>query len=172
MKLKLREILEHSGMDVKDKDVTNKKTMKNLHNKETIAPPSRADDEILCSICASPISNYILDYFCGEQFNPACYCCKEKNSFDDPFSSFASTPPPSLVSHWLIPPYKTLPQNPSSMSSFLAHCVRFPNPGDIFISIEDALQMMRAEMELRRTEMNNWLSQVMAPLLNLKSEND
>ena len=56
--------------------------------------------------------------------------------------------------------------------SFLVHCVRFPNPGDSFISIEEALQMMRAEMEERRDDMENWLSQVMAPLLHFKSEND
>ena len=54
----------------------------------------------------------------------------------------------------------------------VAHCVRFPNPGDSFISIEEALQMMRTEMELQRAEMKNWISQLMAPLQKLEFEDD
>jgi len=119
-----------------------------------------------------PIPCYIPDYFCGEQFNPACYSCKENDFSKDPFSSFPSTPPPSLVSHWLLPPHNNPPQNPSSLSSLIAHCVRFPNPGDSFISIEEALEMMRAEMEIRREEMKKWFSELMAPLKTLKLEDD
>ena len=170
LKLKLREMLENRGMD--EKCEIDKKTKKKLPKKETLSPPLRPENEILCSICASPIPSYTPDYFCGEKFNPACHRCKDKNSSEDPFASFASTPPPSLVSHWLLPPHETLPQNPGSISFMVAHCVRFPNPGDSFISIEEALQMMRTEMELQRAEMKNWISQLMAPLQKLEFEDD
>ena len=85
MKLKLKEMLEDREMD--NKEMINKKTKKKLQKKAIIAPPLRAYDEIFCSICASPLPNYIPDYFCGQQLNPACHCCKEKNSSDDPFQA-------------------------------------------------------------------------------------
>ena len=34
-------------------------------------------DETLCSICASPIPNFVPKYFHGEQFNPACDKCDD-----------------------------------------------------------------------------------------------
>ena len=56
-------------------------------------PPSHtsASEETLCSICASPIVNYIPKYFLGERFNPACDGCddsslmSENSSFDQTF---------------------------------------------------------------------------------------
>ena len=127
-------------------------------------------DVPFCSICSMKINNYIPEYFYGERFNPACESCKESDSYwatDDPFSSFpSSSQPSSLVSHWLLQPKMMPPQNPSSISSLVSHCVRLPNPGDTFITVEEAINMMRAEMEIRRAEMKSWFSQMLTPLSN------
>ena len=40
------------------------------------SPPSTSE-ETLCSICASPILNYVPRYFHGEQYNPACDKCHD-----------------------------------------------------------------------------------------------
>ena len=148
------------------------KSLKKKTSKEITSYPLKAEGEILCSLCALPIPSYTPDYFCGEQMNPAFHSFKRIDDVNDPFSSFPSTPPPSLVSHWLQPPHNNPPQNPSSIVTLTAHCVRLPNPGDKFISIEEALHIMREEMELRRAEMRGWLSQLLAPLSKLKLEED
>ena len=127
-------------------------------------------DVPFCSICSLNINNYIPEYFCGERFNPACESCKDRDGFwatDDHFSSFpSSSQPSSLVSHWLLQHETIPPQNPSSISSLVSHCVRLPNPGDTFITVEEAINMMRAEMEIRRAEMKSWFSQMLTPLSN------
>ena len=64
------------------------------------------------------------------------------------------------------------PLNPSSISSLTAHCLRLPNPGDKFMSIEETLQIIREEMELRRAEMRGWFSKLLAPLSKLKLDDD
>ena len=104
------------------------------------------NSEIFCSICAQPIPNFQPEYFCGERYNPVCKTCKTQDSSwsqDDPFSSFPSEyQPASLVSHW-IPPQPTLPQSPSLIPSFVSHCVKLPDPGDRFLSMEEVVELMR-----------------------------
>ena len=46
------------------------------------SPPS-ASEETLCSICASPIPNYVPKYFHGEKFNPACNKCDDTSWMSD-----------------------------------------------------------------------------------------
>ena len=81
----------------------------------------------ICSICALGISDYVLEYFCGEVVNPACDECKIKANLSeedwtmDPFSSFPSSGIPiSLVSHWT-PPYAVTKPSLVSIPSFEAH---------------------------------------------------
>ena len=84
-----------------------KNKCKNKRMKETIGPiisVAKPSVEVICSICAQNIPDYIPEYFCGEELHPACAQCK-KNTFSssDPFSSFpTSAQPLSLVSHWLL----------------------------------------------------------------------
>ena len=107
-------------------------------------------ENVQCSICSATIDGYIPIYFLGEKFNPACESCKANDSSwnsDDPFSSFAvSSQPVSMVSHWLpLESYKH--QNPSSISSLVTHCVKLPNPGDQFITIEEAMEVMKESFQ-------------------------
>ena len=132
--------------------------------------PSEA---IICSICAQTIPDYVPEYFCGEELHPACKSCKE-NEFSslDPFSSFlTSAQPPSLVSHWLLPQKSSLPRSPSSITSLLSHIVQFPNPGKSIFLIEEAVEIMRAKMDIHHAEMKNWLDkrleEIMAPVSKL-----
>ena len=105
------------------------------------------NSEILCSICATPILNFQPEYFCGEICNLACQTCKTQDSSwfqDDPFSSFPSaSQPASLVSHWIPPPQPHIPQNPSLITSLVSHCVKFPDPGDRFLSMEEVIELMK-----------------------------
>ena len=141
IKMKLIEKLEYvEESDTKESIVTtHKKTMgENLK--------SSLKENIFCSICSLSIQNYIPEYFCGEKYNPACQNCKEKDSswtLEDPFSSFPSPfQPISLVSHWLLPTADPI-QSPGLIISLQTHCVKLPNPGDRFISVEEALEMMQ-----------------------------
>ena len=110
----------------------------------------------------------LIEYFCGEKFNPACQACKANDSSwcpDDPFSSFPSTSQPaSLVSHWLLPPQQSLAQNPSSISSLVSHCVKLPNPGDSFIAMEEVLELMRNMFDEMRSNLTTSLTRILAPL--------
>ena len=63
---------------------------------------------------------------------------------DDPFSSFPSaSQPASLVFHWIPPHQPHIPQNPSSITSLVSHCVKFPDPGDRFLSMEEVIELMK-----------------------------
>ena len=88
-----------------------------------------------------------------KKFNPPCGSCKANNSSwdpNDPFLSFPSLSQPiSLVSHWILPYQQKELQNPRSIISLLSHCVKYPNPGDTFISIEEALELMRSSLRLQ-----------------------
>ena len=107
--------------------------------------------------CVCIITNYIPDYFCGEKYNPACTPCKESDttwSQHDLFASFpSSSPPPSLVTHWIPPTFTDLPKNPGSIVSMNNHCVRFPSPGDSFITIKEMIEEMKVMMDEMR---KNW----------------
>ena len=48
-------------------------------------------EENVCSICASPILNYIQKYFQGEPFNPACDKCDDDSYLSDDCISEVST---------------------------------------------------------------------------------
>ena len=114
-------------------------------------------EKTFCSICSFEIPDYIPEYFLGEKYNPACKSCKSNDSSwdpDDPFSSFPSpSPPVSLVSHWMLPPTENPSQNPSSIPSLVPHCVKFPNPGDTFISVEEALVLLKKMFEEMRSSL-------------------
>ena len=49
--------------------------------------PSSASEETLCSICASPILNYVPKYFHGEKFSPACNKCDDTSWTSEDSSS-------------------------------------------------------------------------------------
>ena len=125
---------------------------------------SLSQSQTLCSICAKEIVNYKPKYFLGEVFNPACSDCDDSIEGDNtgpdydgcshspqcvlrqpypPPASFSM--PTSMVSHW-IPQNnmnKTLARNPSSISTLITHCVKLPNPGDSFLSMEEILEEIR-----------------------------
>ena len=50
-------------------------------------PQTPNSNEILCSLCASPIPNYIPKYFHGEPFSPACDKCDDKAWLSEESSS-------------------------------------------------------------------------------------
>ena len=110
-----------------------------------------------CCIYSFEIPDYIPEYFLGEKYNPACKSCKSNDSSwdpDDPFSSFPSpTQPVSLVSHWMLSPTENPSQNPSSITSLISHCAKFPNPGDSFISVEEALVLLKKMFEEMRSSL-------------------
>ena len=116
-------------------------------------------EETFCSMCANKIVDYVPEYFLGERFNPACDNCRANDSCwqsEEKFYSMDSDPtcislncmPPSMVSHCLPVQYKTF-QNPSSFYSMVTHCAKLPNPGDRFISLEEALEMIRNSFQRR-----------------------
>ena len=117
-----------------------------------------------CSICAQKIINYKPKYFLGEAFNPACNDCDD--SFEgansgpshdgckhtpqcilrQPFAPpTLSSMPASMVSHWMPETSSTitLSQNPSSIPTLITHCVKLPNPGDSFLSMEEVIQEIK-----------------------------
>ena len=102
-----------------------------------------------CSICASEITDYVREYFCGEVVNPVCDACKydanlsERNQTFDPFSSFpVSGMPISLASHWT-PPLMMSRQSLDSIPSLRAHYVLIQNPGKRFISMDEVLRELK-----------------------------
>ena len=143
-KIKLKEKLEDPKNNTKPETKSKKRIFKKKSdNNKTIETPITTT---LCSLCGVDIPNYIPEYFCGEKYNPACEKCKENDDAwfpRDPFASFASpTQPTSLVSHWMLHLPSKPPQNPSSIPSLVTHCAKLPNPGDRFISVQEALKMM------------------------------
>ena len=52
-----------------------------LHSDRSMLSPSFK--ETMCSICASPIPDYVPKYLLGEKFNPACDSCDDSYGFDD-----------------------------------------------------------------------------------------
>ena len=147
MKIKLKEKLE-GPKDTTKNMLTKTKLKKQSVNKNSENNPAIEENpnNSLCSLCAIEIQNYIPEYFCGEKFNPACEECKDKDTLwspDNPFASFPTpSQPSSLVSHWTLHLPSKPPQNPSSIPSLVTHCAKLPNPGDRFISVEEALKMM------------------------------
>merc|ERR1712179_739489 len=135
-----------------EKKQTNKTGNQKVESK--VSTLQVTNSKIVCSICAHPIDKFQPEYFCGEMFNPSCQTCKSNDSSwlpDDPFSSFPSdSQPASLVSHWLLPLQQSVPQNPSSIATLLTHCVKLPNPGDSFLSMEEILELMRNLFEEMR----------------------
>ena len=113
----------------------------------------------LCSICAKEIADYKPKYFLGEVFNPACSDCDDSFEGDNtgpdhdgcnqfpqcvlrqpyPPPAPSSYMPTSMVSHWIpeINMNQIVAQNPSSISTLITHCVKLPNPGDSFLSMEE-----------------------------------
>ena len=128
------------------KNPTKKASKKKLENVDN-------NENTICSICSIRIHGYIPEYFSGDKYSPACLSCKTSDSSwnpEDPFSSFPSpTQPSSLVSHWVLPPKQHPTQNPNSITSLISHCVKFPNPGDSFISMQEALELLKTMFEER-----------------------
>ena len=169
-------------LEAKLEDLTNKDEFNNNNTDNTNAKEKPADfmklelspklsSKICCTICGEAIETYTPKYFWGEEINPACAECKETSSEEDfdlddldthrPLRSFSVTTSstladfsstPSMVSNWIPLTYTTSPQAPGSTLSMLPHCVKWPNPGDIFISIEEALEEMRKMFEKARRE--------------------
>ena len=52
-----------------------------LQSESSSLPPSF--NETICSICASPIPNYVPNYFLVGKLNPACDTCDDSFEFDD-----------------------------------------------------------------------------------------
>ena len=50
-------------------------------------------DETLCSICATPIPNFVPKFFDGEQFNPACDNCDDSSWLSDSSSDASQAVP-------------------------------------------------------------------------------
>ena len=157
--MKLNEKLEDLKKGVSTEPVSTKtKSKKRIANKKP-ENSQRSEDKnlVFCSLCAEHISNYIPEYFCGEKYNPACERCKANDSSwapDDPFASFPSeTLPSSLVSHFILHLPSKPPQNPSSISTLISHCVKLPNPGDRFISVQEAFEMMMKRLDSDLTDM-------------------
>ena len=121
-------------------------------------------NQISCSICAQEIINYKPKYFLGEVFNPACSDCDDSFEGDDsgpdgdgcthtpqcvlrqPIAPpTISSVPASMVAHWIPETNMNNPvsKNPSSITSLITHCVKLPNPGDSFLSMEEILQEIR-----------------------------
>ena len=128
------------------KSPTKKASKKKLENVDN-------NENTFCSICSIRIPGYIPEYFCGDKYIPACLSNKTSDSSwnpEDPFSSFPSpTQPSSLVSHWVLPPKQHPTQNSNSITSLISHCVKFPNPGDSFISMQEALELLKTMFEER-----------------------
>ena len=151
--IKLSKKLKDMENFIESKPTTTKKkpTKKNIDSK---SDNCKNIEKTFCSICSAEIRCYIPEYFVGEKFNPACERCKANDSSwdpNDPFLSFPSlSQPVSLVSHWLLPYQQNETQNPRSIISLLSHCVKFPNPGDTFISMEEALELLKTMFEEMR----------------------
>lgn len=145
----------------KVKGIKHKTSIKNSAKKKTdysaevVNSLSLTEDEVLCSICACIISNYIPEYFCGELYNPACEKCKEDDFSrlsNDPLSSFpTSSQPISLVSHWVLPFNNYLPQNPNSITSLRTHCVLIHESSDELVSLKqdflEIFEKVRAQLQ-------------------------
>ena len=105
-------------------------------------------------ICALKLENYVPDYFCGEQINPACEACKfgTEGPSNDPFSAFPTDGVPfSLLSHWIPSTISYCPSGDiSSILSMPSHYVKLPDPGEVFTSLEHLLQEYREMMRAQR----------------------
>ena len=114
------------------------------------------DYSILCCICASPIEQYIPKYFMGNKFNPACGNCDDKSELNI-FSSFPKNePPPSLVSHWLLPNFSKS-SSIGTITSLRSHYALLPKPGDCLISVEECFEMLKEFYEDQNRRMEEWL---------------
>ena len=151
-------------LEKKLEDAKNQDLSKPTKKKETVSEKStfrnEKTNEITCSICASNIPDFTPEYFCGELLNPACEACKACDSLwnpDDPFSSFSSPcQPTSLVSHWLLPSEKVLPQNPSSFLSMVSHFIPSQQNGQKLVTKEEFLEIFeefRAQLRADREQM-------------------
>ena len=125
---------------------------------QPLEPKLDYSSQIVCSICARHIENYVPEYFCGETFNPACEKCKADANLDighdlDPFSSFPIEGMPiSLVSHWILPYYNATPSL-LAIPSLRAHYTMLPNPGSSFISMEEVLAEFKKMMDEQLREL-------------------
>ena len=149
---KLEKKLTAMETDKKSKPVTSKKKLPKKNTSKSMASCEKSE-KTCCSICNFEIPHYIPEYFMGEKYNPACHSCKSNDSSWDPGDPFSSFPSPSqpvyIASHWILPPTENPSQNPSSITSLIPHCVKFPNPGNSFISIEEALVLLKKMFEER-----------------------
>ena len=75
-KLNAAENLLKSSLPHLDLNPIGKKSSSPTKVSQTVSITS---DETLCSICAVSIVNYVPKYFLGEQFNPACDDCQDKD---------------------------------------------------------------------------------------------
>ena len=134
---------EETRQNVKLKERLNnaiEKPISEIKPNPTVKPPIHTSTaETSCSICASPIANYVPKYFHGERFSPACENCDDKSWIsDDPSSveeeedlSRNENPPftPKGFNHR--PTLKSFNTSSSSNCSHTSQCIirqPFPPP--------------------------------------------
>ena len=125
-------------------------SLKYIHQESTAVKPL-----ICCSICGVNIENFVSEYICGKRLDPECNSCKSDHNspHQNPFTSFSSGMPLSLVSHWLPSSYAHLnfvQTNLSLLPSLRAHYIRIPNPGGSFTAMEDVMQEYRIFLNAQR----------------------
>jgi hypothetical protein len=107
----------------KELDKLQKTTATHSSNQELKPVPlpessTSTSDEILCSICASLIPNFVPKFFQGDQFNPACENCDDSSWLSDSSSDEISSEPVPIP----ITPrgFDIRPNSPTSQSSSLS----------------------------------------------------
>jgi len=103
---------------------------------------------LMCSMCSHVMPDCSVKYYSGYKLRPLCNTCTKKDHLEDtepdPFSAFPSSEiPSSLVTHW-IEPFKLGPsQNIASSTSFLTHCIKWPNPGGSLYTADEILHELK-----------------------------
>ena len=102
----------------------------------------------ICSMCSHVMPDCSVQYYAGYKLRPLCNTCTKTDHLEDPepvpFSAFPSSEiPSSLVTHW-IEPFKLGPsQSIASSTSFLTHCIKWPNPGGSLYTADEILYELK-----------------------------
>ena len=80
---KLRELVSNSAHHVANFTPVRNESSSSPADSQPLMDNAENSEETVCSICATPIVNYIQKYFQGEPFNPACEKCDDDSSISD-----------------------------------------------------------------------------------------
>ena len=155
-------LLSRQNFELEDKIETfsNKSTQEDiLFSQPRVPQPvgyNKSWKEASCTVCYSNLMLYgpNLNYAERQMEGAVCERCFQMSPLDKLSSTQSLEIPSSLVAHWNPLPHDP-PYSISASATLRSHCVRLPNPGEIFYTAKDIFDEMKELFKKQESQTDN-----------------